>query len=161
MNILLTALLVVNLALFVLICYVFVRVSRTIKDKYQTFIDFITPPGKDEPSALALTVSNMSDVLARSLIAQVKGYLMGLQSGAVRGENAEALETAIDVAGTANPLIGAVANIPGVKKLLRKNPGLLDLAIQQFMKSRGPGSGPGPGPSNGHTNNHIQTTFKL
>jgi len=161
MNILLTALLVVNLALFVLICYVFVRVSRTIKDRYQTFIEFITPPGKDEPSALALTVSNMSDVLARSLIAQVKGYLMGLQSGQVRGENAEALETAIDVAGTANPLIGAVANIPGVKKLLRKNPGLLDLAIQQFMKSRGPGSGPGPVPSNGHTNNHIQTTFKL
>lgn len=156
MNILLTVILVCNVALLAVIIYGFVKIARV----YRTIIDFITPPAPGEPSALAQTASNISDMLARALLAQAKGYLMGLQSGSVRAENAEAVDTAISVAGASNPLIGAVANIPGVKKLLKKNPGLLDLAIQQFMRSRGPGSGPGPGPSNNGSNNH-QTTFKI
>lgn len=157
MNILLTAILIANVALLGLILFAFTRVARV----YRTFIDYITPPGKDEPSALALTASNLSDLLARSLVAQVKAYLMGLQSGAVRADNKEALDTALEVAGTANPLIGAVANIPGVKKLLRKNPGLLDLAIQQFLKNRGPGSVPVGSPPDHRANGQHQTSFKL
>jgi len=157
MNILLTAILLCNVALLAVIAYAFIKISRV----YRTIIEFITPPAPGEPSALAQTASNISDMVARALIAQVKGYLMGLQSGTVRAENAEALDTALSVAGQANPLIGAVANIPGVKKLLRKNPGLLDLAIQQFLKSRGPSSVPGPGPGPGPGSNHHQTTFKI
>jgi len=154
MNVLLTAILIANIALLCLIAYAFLKISRV----YKTFIEFITPAREGEPSALALTASNMADMLARALIAQVKGYLLGLQSGQARGENAEAFNTAVDVAGQANPLIGAVVNIPGVRKLLKKNPGLLDLAIQQFMKSRGPQSGPSVAPGQNH---QSQSTFKL
>jgi len=158
MNVLLTAILLTNLVLIGIVLYAFLRISRV----YKTFIDFITPAREGEPSALALTASNMADMLARSLIAQVKAYLMGLQSGTVRADNAEAFNTAVEVAGSANPLIGAVVNIPGVKKLLKKNPGLLDLAIQQFMKSRGPGSVPsGPSAQPGQNHAQNQTSFKI
>lgn len=157
MNILLTCLLITTLAIFALIVYAFVKIGRVYRD----FIAFVTPEADGKPSPLALTASGMSDMLARSLVASVKTTFMGIQSGANRAEAAEQAELAVDVASQSNPLIGAVVTqFPALKKALKKNPALLDLAIQQFMRSRGPGSMPAPAGSVGPGDNH-RTQFNM
>lgn len=147
MNGLLTALLVVNVALFVMLAVVFIKInrwSRTIAGIYEDFKQFIAPPEEGKPSALANLTQQIADLFGTAIVTHIKMSLLGTRSGEVRGEQAENADLAINVATGANPMLGAVAQIPGVKKLLKKNPALLDAVIQQFMKSRGPGPGPVP-----------------
>jgi hypothetical protein len=132
MSILLSSILAVNVALLAIILIVF----RKMTGIYREFIDFISPNG-DKPSALAETASSISEMLARSLVAQAKSTFMGIQSGQVRGDNAVQAELALDVVSQSNPAIGAIlSSFPALKKTLKKNPALLDLAISRFTQSK-------------------------
>jgi len=136
MNIILIAILTVNLALFVLFAVVFIKIARV----YRELQGFIKPgkdnEGKDTPSPLAMVVSTTADMIARSLVAQIKSTFMGKQSGEVRGEQAVVGDIAFDAIGQVNPVVGAVLNsFPSLKKTLKRNPALLDFALSKLAGS--------------------------
>lgn len=125
MNILLTCILLTNVILLVVILLAFVKIRQTWRD----IIAFITPVKENEPSRLAQTISTISDMIARALVAQLKTTFMGKESGQVRGEQAVEL----DIVAASNPLLGIALNtIPGLKKTLRRNPALIDFAMRKL-----------------------------
>lgn len=115
---------------------------------------YFEPAGPDQPSEFAGFIQVASDILARSITAQLKATFMGIQSKAAQAERAIQGDLLQDTVNMANPLLGAVMNsFPSVGKRLRKNPELWPL-IEQFLAkgvrtpaAGGPGSGPAP--SNG------------
>ena len=148
MNILLTGILLVNVALLVTILVVFVRVRAVWAD----IVTFTTSPAEGKPSPLAELVTAIADSLARSLVAQIKATFMGKQSGAVRGENAIEADLAQDT----NPLIAGIAQaFPSVGKSLRRNP-----MLAQFVLNKLGMSGDKPVVTAGD-NGHSQVKFKF
>lgn len=162
MNILIGAILIVNVALVGLVLFCMIRVRAVYRD----MIGFVTSPGNNEPSPLARTVEAAGDMLARSLVAQAKGAFMGKQSGEARAETAIAGDIAEDLINARSPMIGALLNsFPTLKKTIRRNPQLLDLALSKLAGAQGSGSqgsgaqGSSPG-NNGHSS-PLQMDFKL
>lgn len=118
---------------------------------------FVSPAGDGKPSPLAQSAEVLSEMLARSLMAQVKTTLMGMRSGEVRGQRAEAGEQAVE---TAQGLLPGLAALPGVRSTLKKNPGLLDLALQVLGPKLFGGGGQSSEPAaSGNGNGHVR--FKL
>lgn len=148
MNILLAAILITNLTILAGLAVAFVKISGI----YRQFMEFITPQAENQPSALADTISKVSDMVARSLVAQVKSTFMGIQSGDVRGSKAIDADMAIDAVSQVNPAIGAVlSQFPALKKTLRRNPALLDLALNKLtQKTNTTAVIAQPSGSNGH-----------
>lgn len=148
-NILLAALLLVLVASIVGLALLYRAIKRQI-------LAFIVPAKEGEASALAQALDAFSIMLARSLTAQIKTTLMGMNSGLARAEKAIQGDLALDVAGQ-NPTIGGIlAAFPSLGKTLRRNPQLLDLALS-FLSKRGANSGSnGLSPANGE-----QPKFKL
>jgi hypothetical protein len=144
MNLLLTAILVINIIGLV----IFAMFCKKLLGIYRDFQAFVTPEKPGDASALGNLVSNIADMFGRSITAQIKMTLMGSRSAEVKAEQAEGLDTAIAVAGAQNPMLGTIAQIPGVKRLLKKNPGLIDAVLAQFMNQRGASSAPAPQANN-------------
>ncbi len=155
MNILLALILLCNLAVLAVFILFLVRVRGVYRD----IVAYITPQGEGEPSPLARTVEAAGDMLARSLVAQAKGAFMGKQSAAVRGETAIAGDIAEDLLAQRSPVISAILqSFPTLKKTIRRNPQLLDIALSKLAGGLGSGGSPAPGPDNGNTH---QLDFKL
>lgn len=131
-NIILALVLTVNVALLIIVLVAISRVKRVFNEVKA----FITPETKGEPSPLAITVDNISSVFARSFVAQFKTTLMGVESGIKRQEKAVAGDVALDVARSAGGLAGLLTQFPSVSKHIRRNPGLVDAALQ-MLSSRG------------------------
>lgn len=128
-NILLACMLASILVAFVATVLIFIKVRRA----YRQFISFITPEADGKPSPAATVAQNVSDMAARSIVAQVKGFLMGLQSGQSRGQTAVTGDIVEGAAGQQLPMIGAVLDsFPALKRTLRRNPALLDLALSKL-----------------------------
>lgn len=147
MNILLTLILLCNVLILGGIAYAFLK----IRNVYHEFKDFITPSSETTPSKLAMVFESISEMFGRSMVASLKGFLMGAKSGEVRGANAE-IGASID-----SSAIGAIVGMlpKSVRSSLIKNPQLLDYALG-FMNKRGGESKPG--------SNHQEATaakFKL
>lgn len=83
-------------------------------------LQFFTPESESKPSHFAASIDAVSIILARAVAAQVKTTLMGLSSGAVRTEKAAQADMAE---------AGIAQMIPGLGRTLKRNPGLLDLAL--------------------------------
>jgi hypothetical protein len=115
---------------------------------------FIIPEDDKTPSALAKSLEVASDMVARSIMAQGKSFLMGLQSGQKRGENA--VEADIAEGQRGNPLIGLVSSFPALKKTLRRNPALLDMALGFLARKQS-----APVLSGGNGGQSEQVKFKL
>lgn len=128
-NILLIAIIAILSLQSVALLFAFRRVRRI----YASVIAFITPESEGKPSSLAATVSVMSEVFARSITAQIKTTLMGKSSGIVKQENALAGDMAQDMF-SQSPLGALLSSFPTVAKTLRKNPQLIDAAMQLFSK---------------------------
>jgi len=155
MNIILILILASILALSV----IFFLIFRKIRDVQNVFTQFITPADEKTPSALAKTAEIFSDMMARSVMAQAKSFLMGLQSGQKRAEAAIQGDIAQDLAGQGgNPLGAVLSSFPAVKKTLRRNPQLMDLALSYLANKVGTSGSGGPGPGNNHND---QVKFKL
>lgn len=100
-----------------------------------TFISFISPIDEKTGSPLSQTASALSDMIARSIMAQAKGFLLGLQSGQNRAEKAIAADVATDNAGALLPNL--LNSFPTLKRSLRRNPQLMDLAMQFLANKLG------------------------
>ena len=164
MNILLIGILLVNIAILAIIGVVIVKLSRQYAVISRTFRAFIEPQhdseGKPAPSAFAILTGNIADMLARSLVAQAKATFMGVQSGEKRLENAVEGELALGLA-EQNPLVAGVLNsFPAIRKLAKKNPGLVDMVVQRFINKQFGSPGAISAPS-GNNHAQTQTSFKI
>lgn len=153
-NILLIALLSVNVAVLALVALFALK----IRAAHRAFTTFITSPGENQPSPLAQTTGAMADMVARSLVAQAKATFMGLQSGNSRAEKAIEADMAEDLIAQKSPLAGAImSSFPSLRRTLRRNPQLIDLAMQEMAKR---GAGPAATADNGG-GNRGQIPFSL
>lgn len=112
--------------------------------------DFVTPPAENQPSALANAVDAMGVILARAIVAQVKGFMMGLQSADVRAEKAIQGDIAEGLANQ-SPIGSLLTSFPALRKTLRRNPQLIDMALSALGNRFNHNSG----------NSGTQVKFKL
>lgn len=156
MNLLLAGILLTNIILLAGLAIAFLKIRSIYSDIRAQFIDFVTPPADNKPSKLSLVVEAMSEMVGRSLVASLKGFLMGSKSGEVRADNAEA-GRAMD----GGALGGIIQMLPkSVKQSLIKNPALLDLAMG-FMAKQGNGAGGAGRPAGSNHSETSQVKFKL
>lgn len=154
MNILLALILTSLVALICLVVYGYKRVTGV----YNDIRAFITPESEGKLSPLAQTTQAVSEVLARTMVAQFKTTFMGLQSAQVRGQKAIEGDIVEDMATQSNPLLGALmSQFPTLRKTLRRNPGLVDQALA-FMASK---TGSTSQSSGNHNSQIEQIKFKL
>lgn len=149
-NILLLTILLVLLSVIGFLIYEFFKFWRMA-------IDFITPQEEGKPSPLALAVDAGAIFLARALLAQAKGFLMGLQSGQARGEKAVQADLVEGLAGQ-NPITALLMSFPALRKTIRRNPALMDVALNTLVNKAGV-SGLVVGQGNNH--NGEQPKFNL
>lgn len=111
------------LASSILVFWLFVRRLR------DAIVDFVTPPAEDKPSQLAIAVDAGAVLVGRAITAQIKTTLMGQVSGEVRAEKAIQGAMAMDnVEGAGmSGLLNALG--PNMRRTLRRNPSLVDLAL--------------------------------
>jgi hypothetical protein len=153
MNILLTLILIVNLAALAII----LAISWKVRQIYEDFKVFITAPDTDHASPASDFVNGLVSSAGRSIAMEIKAIFMGKQSGAVRGEAAITADIAEDALAIANPTLSAILNsFPALKRTLRRNPQLTELAIQKLANFAPQNSGPSNDSGNGH-----QPKFKM
>lgn len=141
--------------LILLVAGSFYLAYRKIRSIQATFTAFITPADEKTPSPLAKTTEIFSDMVARSIMAQAKTFMMGLQSGQKRAETALQGDIVDDMANqSGNPLGAVLSSFPAVKKTLRRNPQLMDMALSYLSKRAG--NNPA-----GNNHNAEQVKFKL
>lgn len=140
MNILLTCILAVNLGIGSLLLIALVK-ARNVAS---LFYDFITPPKEGEHSAAALAGDALAIMFARAMAAQLKTTFMGMQSGLVRGQKALEGDIAEGIAEKSPLAMAAMTAFPALRKSLRRNPQLLDTAMQLLggLSAKGSGSSP-------------------
>lgn len=118
--------LVINVAMFALF-FLFLRVLRGV---YNQLLDFISPIDDKTPSPLGTLVANVAHHAGQGIAQEIKTTLMGKSSGESRLEKAAQGELALAVA-EQNPKMAAIMQaMPAFGKSVRKNPGLLELAMQ-------------------------------
>lgn len=107
------------------------RFADFAQDKQEQLTAWITPaePGAAAPAAQLW--DSLSTTLAQRMAAQVKAVLMGTASGAARAEKSIEGDIALAMA-EQSPLGGLLDAVPGVKKTLKRNPALLNLALQKL-----------------------------
>jgi hypothetical protein len=133
--------LIVILCLTALMCGLFYLFYRKVTYFEGTIKAFIQPVDDKTPSQLAKTTEIISDMIARSIMAQAKTFMMGLQSGQNRAETAIKGDITEDMINqSSNPLGAILSSFPAVKKSLRRNPQLLDLAMG-YLGSKMQGKG--------------------
>ena len=157
MNTLLTLLLLTNLSILACILIVLFKARRI----YAEFQELITPgqdqEGKPTPSPLAIVITSLADQAVRNAVGYLKASFMGKKSGESRGDDALQADIQLDLASAANPLIGQVLNgIPALRRLAKKNPGLIDLALSR-MNLGGRSAAAAPTNNNGDS----QAKFRL
>jgi hypothetical protein len=145
MNMLLFAIFAVNFAVLCVILssiFVLYRVFKQIRA-------YVEPRGEGRPSPIAEVAQALADMVARSLVAQLKTTFMGKASGDARAAQAAMGDLIQDQANAQNPLVGGLLNsFPGVRKWLAKNPAALDLAMSKLSGLGGSGASQSA-PSNG------------
>ena len=87
------------------------------------------------PSEFASFVSILADTFSSKLCASLKSTFMAGESSSKRTEKSIETALALDMAGQASPLVGAVlASFPSLGKLINKNPALLPIAMNFLNK---------------------------
>lgn len=109
---------------------------------FREFLLFITPAGENKPSP----ASEVWTAMAETLIVKAKMTLLGLmsvQSKAEKRVEGDLVEAAV---AAKSPVAGMILEaLPGLKKLVRRNPALIDAIVNKLA-----GSGKTGGPSNGN-----------
>lgn len=119
-----------------------IRIRKAKAKLENEVLAFCTSPGQDEPSQLAQALQAFADMIGRSIAAQLKMTLMNQASQDVRSERALRADIGEAAIQEYNPMISGLMNsVPGIRRSLRKNPGLMDLIISQVIKNPGMLSG--------------------
>lgn len=151
-SILLALLLLTNLCIFAIFFVAF----RRLQSIHNDFRVFITPEAEGKPSPLGNFVAASADIIARSIVASAKAVFMGVQSGEARANATVDGDIAEGKVGLINPAFGALLNsFPALKKTLRRNPQLVDLAISKLAGTVGKPA------NNGSSREIEQIKFKL
>lgn len=130
-----TILISVLIALILLYSWLIRRTYRKIENVLR---QFTIPEKEGEPTPLYLFVDSISQAFARSVVAMAKSQLMANQSAVVRGEKAIEGDIAEDLANASSPAMAAVLGaFPTLRKTLRRNPALLNFAVQKLMSMGG------------------------
>src|ERR1035437_6872878 len=109
MNILLALILTILVVWSVVAVVVYRKITRVITQ-------FVTPTSEKQPSPFALLIDSVSSMFGRSIVAQAKSTLMGVQSGAKRAETAIAGDIAEGVIESQSPMLGGLLNsFPALK----------------------------------------------
>lgn len=123
-----------------------VLIARRVK---QTILDFIVPREQGKPSDLAITAEVLASMIGRAVTAQIKTTLMGMQSGENRGQasiNGAIAQDRANQMGFGNLL----QSFPVLSRTIKKNPSLMDFAMnvlaQRMAGTSGnhPSNGSGP-----------------
>lgn len=143
---------------------VFMVALFRIKTVYSQFQAFITPIDDKQGSPLYQLVDALSQVFSRTLIAQAKSIFMAKESGIVRGQNSVDSALADDMLQASSPILaGLLAQFPSVAKTLKRNPALLNYAMEK-LASKLPGGSPGSPTiidGNHKSNNTEQVKFDM
>ena len=102
---------------------------------------FVSPVAEGQPSPLAATAEVGAEMIARAVMARAKMTFAGLSSGVVRQEKAVEGDIAEDMARMSPIVDGLLDSFPALKKTLRKNPALLDMALSKLGQLQGNRSG--------------------
>jgi hypothetical protein len=136
-----------------IVAALFIIYLLSIKRISDQFKEFITPP-KDKnggilPSPLGRFIDASAVLIGRAITMQLKATFMAGESAAKRAGSAIAGDIAEGLA-EQNPLIaGALNMFPKLRKTLRRNPGLVDMALSRFG---GGGNGEKPAQSGSQGN---------
>lgn len=150
MNWLLVGILAVNAITLMIVVAFFIKAARLYQDIQYLF----TPKGDGLPSPAYEMVTALAEAGAQALFRQVKTSFGGLKSGEVRAGKAIDADMAEAVLEATNPALATMINaIPGLKKTLRRNPGLIDLAMEKLGGRFGPQAA-APIPAN-NANNQL------
>lgn len=121
----------------VIICQILLYVFTLILLKYSiskvkiTLTEYFSPGPDQTPSPFALTVDNISLILAKHIVNSVKGYLLSLNSAEVRTAKAEARR---ELQESGPPLVSALLGaFPALGKKIIKNPEIAQLAMSAFQ----------------------------
>lgn len=129
-NLILAGILLVLCLQGVLLFIIFAKSIAVLRE----FIGFISPPDPDKPSPAALVWANM----ARSLAQEFKFTLMGMMSVQAKAEKRLEGEIVNATLAQQNPLLAVALQVfPGLKKMLAKNPALVEIAIQKAAQIGG------------------------
>lgn len=129
--------------------------ARNLLDMRRIFTEFISSPAENEPSPFATLVSSISDVFSRSVVASAKSVFMAKQGADNRAERAVEADIAEDMLSAKSPMLSALLDsFPTLKKSIRRNPGLIDMAAQKLLSK----TQNTPAGSNG---NQEQVKFKF
>lgn len=128
------------------------RVKRMIES-------FLVSSDANTPSQFATLIDTIARSAGHAIALEVKTTLMGKASAESRQLAAMQADISGDAA-TSVPGLGALlAASPSLGKRLRRNPGLMDLAMQYLPHLLGRSAGPGAGGST-NSNNH-EVKFRL
>jgi len=148
MNILLALILAVNACLLGAILWFAWKIYRV----YGEFRAFIAPESEGKLSPFANVCQVLADMTGRSIVATLKSTFMGKQSGEARGEQAVLGDI---IESSANPLVaGLINSFPALKKTIRRNPALLDIAMNFLSQKK-------VSPNSNHENESVSPKFEL
>lgn len=154
MNITIIVILAVIGALVLLIAGLLFGFSRKLYQFENVIRSFVTPIDEKTGSPLAKVTESAADMIARSIMAQAKGFMLGLQSGQKRAETAIQADIAEGSGLGASPLGAVLESFPALKKTLRRNPQLIDMAMGYLSRKKGVAAG-------SSSDNGQQPKFKL
>jgi hypothetical protein len=129
---------------------------RWLKRKQNDVIDaaraYFESPGDDKPSQFGMFVDILADKFASNLMRSARAQLANMASitpRQIKGLESESIQESLP---------GVLANVPGVGRMIQKNP-LLGLAAQ-YLISKMPGQTPRPVESVAG-NNHHSDPFRV
>jgi len=144
-----TVLTAASTALLLVLAVLVVVFGLAVRKVWGEALAFVSPAGENQPSALALLISQVAHQSGQAMAMEVKTTLMGKESSLRRGERAVAGDVALDLLSQEKPLLaGVLEGFPTLKKRLLKNPALLDAALG-LLGGMNKGSGSPPGGDGG------------
>jgi hypothetical protein len=143
-----------SLALNLAFCVSFHRRFKAIR---QGFFEFITPEKEGENSGLDDVMDSMATRIGHSAFNQVRSMVASTESADVRGRKAVDSAISHDLLGAANPVVaGLLDSMPGLKKVIARNPALADYALDKIMSRTN--AEPTTGPAVPGGDNHNEST---
>lgn len=130
MNVILALILAVLLAILAGLLYL----CLSFRSILLAFQDFTTPDDKGK-SALGEFIGS----ICNQMVTVFRTSFMGLKSGESRGEQAVMGALMEDTAGQSSPMLAAgLQAFPALRKLISKNPGLLEFALSKIQSLNKP-----------------------
>lgn len=155
-NWILTGILAINAVMFVCMAAFFIKFRRIYDDIQYLF----TPKGEGLPSPAAEVVNQIAESAGQALFRQVKTSFGANKSAEVRAGKAIDADIAEGMLQATNPGLATILDsIPGLKKTLRRNPALIDLAMEKLAGKFGGGAAPQGDAVPSRNNGHSQLTL--